>query len=99
MSTCSGAANRVQFRLLLMLFLVLGAPLGAEELKEARVTQVIKDVKLLPGQAEPRPASVNDDVRDNTAVRTGNDSRSELTFPDQTLARLGANTIFSFEKG
>ena len=28
----------------------------AEELKEARVTQVVKDVKLLPEQASPRPA-------------------------------------------
>jgi FecR protein. len=26
-------------------------------------------------------------------------SRSELKFPDQTLARLGANTIFSFNEG
>jgi ferric-dicitrate binding protein FerR (iron transport regulator) len=32
-------------------------------------------------------------------VRTGDESRSELTFPDQTLARLGANTIFSFNEG
>ena len=33
------------------------------------------------------------------AVRTGIESRAELTFTDQTLARLGANTIFSFDKG
>ena len=71
----------------------------AAPLKEARVTRVIKDVKLLPNAAAPRPAAVNDDVRDDTAVRTGTESRSELTFPDQTLARLGANTIFTFEKG
>src|SRR6266550_6173156 len=34
-----------------------------------------------------------------TAVRTGVDSRSELKFTDQTLARLGANTLFSFNEG
>jgi ferric-dicitrate binding protein FerR (iron transport regulator) len=27
------------------------------------------------------------------------DSRAELTFTDQTMARLGANTIFSFREG
>ena len=35
----------------------------------------------------------------NTAVRTGVDSRSELTFSDLTIARLGANTIFSVNEG
>jgi hypothetical protein len=34
-----------------------------------------------------------------TAVRTGTDSRTELTFPDQSLARLGANSVFSFPEG
>jgi hypothetical protein len=64
--------------------------------REARVTQVIRDVRLLAAHAAPRPASVNDNVREGTAVRTGGDSRAELTFSDQTLARLGANTVFSF---
>ncbi len=71
----------------------------AEQLKEARVSQVVKDVKLLPAQAAPRPASVSDPVHNGTAVRTGIDSRAELTFTDATLARLGANTIFSFNEG
>jgi FecR-like protein len=31
-------------------------------------------------------------------VRTGGDSRSELTFADLTITRLGSNTIFSFNK-
>src|SRR2546423_1652795 len=69
------------------------------QLKEAKVTQVIKEVQLLPSQAAPRPAAINDTVRNGTAVRTGLESRSELTFPDLTIARLGANTIFSFNEG
>jgi hypothetical protein len=69
------------------------------ELKEARVTAVIREVNLLPGEAPPKPAAVNDDVREGTAVRTGVESRSELRFPDQTIARLGANTIFTFDEG
>ena len=66
--------------------------------KEARVTQIIRDVKLLPSKDAPRPASVNDKVAEDTGVRTGGDSRSELTFPDLTITRLGANSIFSFNK-
>jgi FecR protein len=86
-------------------FFLLGAILAAlggvnaAELKEARVTQIVRDVKLLPNAAPARPAVVNDPVRDGTAVRTGIESRTELVFPDATLARLGANTIFSFTEG
>lgn len=79
--------------------LVASASVQAAQLKEARVTQIVSDVKLLPEQAAPRPAAVNDPVRDGTAVRTGTQSRSELTFTDQTITRLGANTIFSFREG
>src|SRR5262249_38711533 len=71
----------------------------AAQLKEARVSEVVHDVKLLPQQAAARPAVVSDEVRNGTAVRTGTDSRAELTFTDQTLARLGSNTIFSFAEG
>ena len=67
--------------------------------KEARVTQVVREVKLLPNNAEARPAAVNDQVREGIAVRTGDSSRSELTFPDVTITRLGANTIFTFDRG
>jgi acrosin len=84
---------------LFLLVLPLAFTTNAAQLKEARVSQVIKDVKLLPAQAAPRPAAVSDPVRNGTAVRTGVESRAELTFTDQTLARLGANTIFSFNEG
>ncbi|TLY36887.1 MAG: hypothetical protein E6K60_06340 [Nitrospirae bacterium] len=72
---------------------------NATQFKEARVTQVVNDVKLLLQQAAPRPAVVTDLVHEGIAVRTGTQSRSELTFPDLTLTRLGANTIFSFNRG
>lgn len=71
----------------------------AAEQKQARVTEVVHDVRLLTGQAAARPAAVNDAVNEGTAVRTGADSRAELTFLDQTLTRLGANTVFSFGAG
>ena len=69
----------------------------AAALKSARVTQVVRDVKLLPSQAAPKPAEVNDNVPEDAAVRTGVESRAELTFSDLTLARLGPQTIFSSE--
>jgi hypothetical protein len=72
---------------------------SADELKEAKVTQVIQDVRVLPSNAAPRPAAVNDDIRHGTSVQTGLQSRSELTFKDQTITRLGENTIFSVGKG
>src|SRR5437667_420798 len=72
---------------------------SADELKEAKVTQVIQDVRVLPSGASPRPAVVNDNVRQGTAVQTGVQSRSELTFKDQTITRLGEKTIFSVGEG
>src|SRR5260370_36477615 len=75
------------------------ASTNAADLKEARVTQIVRDVKLLPNAAPARPAVVNDPGRDGTAVRTGLESRTQLMFSDTTLARLGANTIFRFTEG
>src|SRR5438046_5328889 len=66
---------------------------SADELKQAKVTQVIQDVRVLPSNASPRPAAVNDDVHQGTAVQTGVQSRSELTFKDQTITRLGEKSV------
>jgi FecR protein len=82
----------------LAVLLIAGQVTAADSKKEARVTQIIRDVKLLPSEAAARPAIVNDKVREDTGVRTGGDSRSELTFVDLTITRLGANTVFSFNK-
>jgi len=92
---------RVAIRNLSLFGVIFGIAVSmpAAQLKEAQVTQVVKDVKLLPTGGAARPAAVSDEVRDGIAVRTGVDSRSELKFTDQTLARLGANTLFSFSEG
>lgn len=65
---------------------------------EGHVTIIYHDVQVLPEQADARPAAIDDKVDENTALRTGDDSRSELTFADLTITRLGANTIFSVNK-
>ena len=85
----------------LALGLASGFPneVSADDLKQAKVTQVIQDVQVLPSNAAARPAAVNDSVRQGTAVQTGVQSRSELTFKDQTITRLGEKTIFSVGEG
>src|SRR5207248_5547648 len=66
--------------------------------KETRFSQVVRDVNLLAPHAAARPAHLNDNVPEGSAVRTGADSRAELTFADLTITRIGANSIFSFEE-
>jgi hypothetical protein len=72
---------------------------AATPLREARITQIFNDVRLLGSDEVPRHASVNDNVGAHTALQTGRRSRAELTFPDQTVARLAANTVFNFKDG
>src|SRR5215471_273984 len=69
------------------------------QLQAARVTQVVKDVKVVLEKAPPRPVALSDLIRDGTPVSTGAQSRSELTFDDRTITGLGANTTFSFKPG
>lgn len=92
-------AHRLLAFLTAALAVLAAVPVSAASQKEARVTQVVRDVKLLPSEAEVRPAAMNDRVPEDTAVRTGDKSRSELTFADLTISRLGANTIYSYNKG
>src|SRR2546430_1505009 len=85
----------------IVLFWLVGAApfVSAAQLDQAQVSQVIQDVRLLEAHGAPRPAVVNAKVTQGMGVRTGVESRAELTFTDLTLARLGANTIFSFKQG
>jgi len=73
-------------------------PLIAAQRKEARVSQVVRDVNLVAPHAGARTAHLNDNVTEGSAVRTGADSRAELTFAALTIIRIGANSIFSFEE-
>src|SRR5438093_1890832 len=86
--------------LIIMLWLVGAERLvAADQLQQARVSQVMQDVRVLETHGAPRPAAVNDKVTQGMGVRTGVESRAELTFTDLTITRLGANTVFSFKQG
>ncbi len=69
----------------------------ADPFEKAEVTKRVNSVSLQQNQTS-RPAKVGDVVTGQTAVKTGNDSRAELVFPDQTLTRIGSNAVFRFQK-
>src|SRR5262249_11371839 len=71
----------------------------ALDFSQARVTQVVQDVKVMSSGAAARPAAVNETVHQGSAVQTGTQSRNELTFQDQSITRLGEKTIFSVGGG
>ncbi|MBI3851100.1 MAG: FecR domain-containing protein [Verrucomicrobia bacterium] len=84
--------------LLAVAFAALASLAGAASLTESTFTEVIKDVNVvtLPARTT-QPAKVSELFKAPDLVRTGTDSRTELTAPDQTITRVGANTVFSFE--
>ena len=84
--------------LLICLFLTATC-LNAAQLAQTRVTQLAKDVTLGPPHSAPHPAAVGESVRDGDVISTGAAGRSELTFADQTVTRLGAKTTVSFSEG
>ena len=95
----SARRAKILARGLLVCLVVTAGCLDAAQLEEARVTQVVKDVKLGSLQAAPRRVAVGENFRDGDSINTGVTGRSELTFSDQTIARLGAKTNVSFSNG
>jgi hypothetical protein len=85
--------------LLMIGCLVLSPPVFAGKLTEARVTKIIRDVKVVDPAAGSRPANLDDVIRDQIGLATGIKSRSELLFEDNTLTRLGPETYFTFKAG
>lgn len=69
---------------------------GAGPLTESTFTEIINDVSTVSATGNAAPSKVNDVIKAPDRVRTGPQSRAELTAPDHTITRVGANTIFSF---
>ena len=70
--------------------------LNAAAIYGARVTYVSKDVRLQT-QAGPLPISMGEILSAGTTINNGAKARSELTFANRTVARLGANTILALK--
>jgi len=85
-------------KLLLVGLLWACAPAFAEPLTQSTFTEIVKQVNVVAATTKTaEPANVNEIVKAPDLVRTGPESRAELTAPDQTITRVGANTVFSFE--
>src|ERR1041385_9020543 len=86
-------------RFLLSAFALGGSlVLQAAPLTESTFTEIVKEVSVVPQTTKTaQPAKVSEIVKAPDLVRTGPTSRAELTAPDQTITRIGANTVFSFE--
>ena len=98
-SLSSARRAKILARGLFLCLIVTAICLDAANLEEARVTQVVNDVKLGLREGAPRQVAVGESIRDSDALDTGVTGRSELTFADQTIARLGAKTNVSFSNG
>jgi hypothetical protein len=76
----------------------LGFTLSAAPFSESTFTEIVKDVTVIAAaNRQAAPAQVSAIVKAPDLVRTGPESRAELTAPDKTITRIGANTVFSFE--
>ncbi len=81
------------------LLLAVASTLPAATLESAKVTVTVNKVLIAPPEQPPKPASVGDVLSGKASLETGESSRAELVFNDQTIARIGANSIFSFFRG
>lgn len=73
--------------------------IGAAPPNEARMTYVASDVRFAATPGALRPASIGDLVVSGATINNGAKARSELTFGNRTVARLGANTILDLKTG
>jgi hypothetical protein len=75
-----------------------GSTSHAIDLKQSKITQVVNDVQIISADSQQQKnASVNDVFSMPDTLRTGIASRAELVAADETVTRVGANTIFSFD--
>ncbi|MDR3377146.1 MAG: FecR family protein, partial [Verrucomicrobiae bacterium] len=81
-----------------LVVLLATATAHAIDFKQAQVTQVINDVQIISAADQQQKAAALHDVFSMPDIlRTGTASRAELVARDETITRVGANTIFSFD--
>ena len=71
---------------------------AATPLTESVFTEIINDAKVVTASTQSAaPAKKDELFKAPDLVRTGPASRVELTAADNTITRIGANTVFTFE--
>lgn len=87
--------------MLALLLVTRGVVLGDLPFRSAKVTRLQSKAviaELAGGQVKAaRPAVIDDVIVASKFLQTSGDARAELEFPDKSLARVGSNTIFSFD--
>jgi hypothetical protein len=74
--------------------------IGAVPLTESTFTEIIRVANVVSATNQAVAAARTNEVfRAPDLVRTGDASRIEMTAPDQTITRVGANTTFTFAPG
>src|SRR5476651_1585916 len=69
-------------------------------LTESTFTEIIRQANVVAAAGNTvAPARVNEVFKAPDLVRTGQDSRLEMTAPDKTITRIGENSAFTFEQG
>lgn len=88
---------------LLLAGLIAGAntlALASAALTESTFTEIIHEAKVVAASDKTAvPARTGMVFHAPDKVRTGMASRVEMTAPDKTITRIGANTVFTFETG
>jgi len=70
----------------------------AASIDHSTITEVVNDVTVLTPQSHAgSPAKTSAVFRAPEIMKTGPESRSEMVAEDQTITRVGADTLFSFE--
>jgi len=72
------------------------APLPLEESTVVETVNDVTHIAMPSGQTEPAIVRLRLQAPDQ--LRTGRRSRAELEAPDGTITRLGANTLFAFDR-
>jgi hypothetical protein len=90
--------KRPPFLPLLCLWFAAASAISAAPIQNLKFTDIVKDVKVLNiATKQETTAKVGDTLAPPNVIKTGADSRAELIAEDQTVTRVGANTIFSVD--
>ncbi len=85
--------------ILLGLVAAVPALCSGANIDRSTLTEVVNNVKIIePASKKTTPAQVKEEFAAPNVLRTGPDSRAEMIAPDQTVTRVGQNTIFSFSR-
>ena len=76
---------------------VIASSTHAADFKQSKITQVVNEVQIITVDQTRINAEVDDIFKIPDILRTGPASRAELVAKDDTVTRVGANTVFSFD--